>query len=1010
MRNIRQLCVAFLMTMVTACGGGGTIGSSNTGGGTTTPTTTVTLALKGVAGAQAPASLTANTPIEVHATVLTNGQPAVNQLVTFTLNDTALASFSNDAGTARTNDSGVAVIRLSVGTKSGAGLVTATISENVKASVAFDSAGTVVVKPVTIKVAAQYTSVTDTKLSKTNPAELIVTLTSLDNDKNALANRLITFSAATTNFVVFANSTQTALTDANGVAVMPIKVGTASGISQVTAALDDSTKATVLIDSKGDAGNTVTELQVALELLDRDTNQVVTPATISRAKKLRAKATVTSRSGELQPGKVVKFAIDTPNLVVFGNDTASAETGSSGVDAGVAYIDLNVGTLSGTGYLTASLADNADINVKKAITSSGDGAIVDPQPVGSIVLYADKLALLTGSSDRVELTALVRDKNGILMPDVKVQFSVPEADDAVLQVQNNITGKDGLAKATLSSTTNRMNRTITVSAIAGSNNLTKDVTINVDGTDISAVLPSAVVLNSKTQLLFSLLDSRKDGIPNQPLVVTSKAGNTLSAASFNTNINTGTLAVDFTAVKSGNDEISVAWTQSGKTLTKTFPIAVSSDQYTYIDSSSNPIASDAVAEVAIEDVNSGKLDLLWKRNGSAVNASNVEFATNRGGLSTTANGAVAATQTVVTNSNGVASVFARSDFAGFATISAKSNMVVDGQATERTAVRLIEFVSNTPTKIETQAFPTQIGVGDKSTITAVVRDSRNNPVKNQVVVFSVQDSAGGVLTPVTAKTNSFGVATTVFTADLPTAGSGGANTATGLRVKATLASNNTVENQTEITVGRQTLFFRFGTGNLISEKEQSLFVKQFAIVVTDAAGNAVPGQQLNVSVYPIRYKLGYWYRSPPGGVFRNWSASVTSDLNHVSCLSEDINRNGILDPNEDRDGNKELTPGNVASVPRVVTVGNDGVALFEMTYPRDHAPWVDVEIVVRGTAAGTENVYSRMFGLSSVAYTDPAVSPPANPYGIGPVVIPSNNFGETLPYTGTGVACASRFQ
>lgn len=43
MRNIRQLCVAFLMTMVTACGGGGTIGSSNTGGGT--PTTTVTLPL-----------------------------------------------------------------------------------------------------------------------------------------------------------------------------------------------------------------------------------------------------------------------------------------------------------------------------------------------------------------------------------------------------------------------------------------------------------------------------------------------------------------------------------------------------------------------------------------------------------------------------------------------------------------------------------------------------------------------------------------------------------------------------------------------------------------------------------------------------------------------------------------------------------------------------------------------------------------------------------------------------
>ena len=68
------------------------------------------------------------------------------------------------------------------------------------------------------------------------------------------------------------------------------------------------------------------------------------------------------------------------------------------------------------------------------------------------MLYSDKLALGTGVNDKVALTALVRDRNNVLMKDVKVQFSADN--DGVLQVESDVTGVDGTAKAFLSSKSN----------------------------------------------------------------------------------------------------------------------------------------------------------------------------------------------------------------------------------------------------------------------------------------------------------------------------------------------------------------------------------------------------------------------------------------------------------------------------------------------------------------------------------------------------------------------------
>jgi hypothetical protein len=290
-----------------------------------------------------------------------------------------------------------------------------------------------------------------------------------------------------------------------------------------------------------------------------------------------------------------------------------------------------------------------------------------------------------------------------------------------------------------------------------------------------------------------------------------------------------------------------------------------------------------------------------------------------------------------------------------------------------------------------------VGPSEKSVVTAVVRDINNNPVKNQTISFSLDNSAGGKLNPATAITNSFGIATTEFEADANTPGAGTPADSTGLKVKAQLVSNSLVKGETTIVVGKRTLFYRFGTGNEIEKKEQTLYQKQFAIIVTDAAGNPVANQRLNVQVYPRRYALGRWVKSPAIGAFVRWrdirsTQAADTSIAGQTCLNEDKNRNGILDSLEDNNSDGMLTPGNIAvaygnadNEASIVTSNNEGVALFNLQYPREYAAWVDVDLVVSsGNIAGTENISSRTYTLGYAASdtTTEGAPPPGNPYGI----------------------------
>lgn len=65
---------------------------------------------------------------------------------------------------------------------------------------------------------------------------------------------------------------------------------------------------------------------------------------------------------------------------------------------------------------------------------------------------------------------------------------------------------------------------------------------------------------------------------------------------------------------------------------------------------------------------------------------------------------------------------------------------------------------------------------------AIVKDAADNPVKNQTVVFNLQDTVGGKLSSSTATTDSLGKATIGYTAGNTTSAKDGVKITSSLRL------------------------------------------------------------------------------------------------------------------------------------------------------------------------------------------------------------------------------------
>jgi hypothetical protein len=777
----------------------------------------------------------------------------------------------------------------------------------------------------------------DNNLSEDNSLTVVATVT--DQDGNPHSDTLLTFSLSNAALAEFANDTGTARTDANGVARLGLNASTASGDGEITATL-----------STGETGSTTfsatavtavpTELTVALTLQNSAGEE---DNALSTDNGLVALATVTNALGEPQADLLLTFSLSNDDLASFTNDTATALTN----DEGVASIGMTVGESSGDGQVTVTTATGETAST----TFSSAGRTAVSEEPASLELFANSIQLASSGSDDVELIALVKNDQSVLMEGVDVSFSAQTGSGVELQLTQPQTEADGTARAILTSQNDASNRTVTITASTGSLSQTVDITIT--GTEVTINGASSVILNDSVDYTIRVQDSDGTSILNQNVVL-SAANGTLSATTVNTGAN-GQATVRYSATTSGQDTI----TASALNASASFTIQVQQDEFNFVNLPTE--------EVPLGDVQT--ITVQWRQDNNPVVGEDITFSASRGQIT--------GSSTATTDANGQASIDISSDNAGISSITATASDT--SGAVLVSALAQIEFIATTPDTIIADASPDILGPdGQTSTISAVVRDANGNLVKNSVVNFNVSDVSTGFVSPSQATTDSKGIATTVFT-------SGSVSSNEDVVVTASVAEDEAISDDVLITVGARAFDIVIGTGNEIEQATPTSYLKRFAVFVSDSAGRPVSGVNLTASVNPTKFSEGgvYWRGEWLfDSVNSNWvQANITQ------CANEDINANGILDAGEDTNGDEQLTPGIVGTVALTnngVTDEN-GYAEIEYRYPENYARWYFAEISVFGQSTGSEAQATTTFLLSILAddISDENVSPAANPFGVG---------------------------
>lgn len=696
----------------------------------------------------------------------------------------------------------------------------------------------------------------------------------------------------------------------------------------------------------------------------------------------------------LDSGEFVKeIKIGTPTITVGADETASAPLKVFIVDADNNLVKNVENTVSfssvcaGSGWASfgpaepisaafgevaatynptlACVRDNsgedtitATLNGNSAITATATFTLVEAVPptinIGQVEVFANPVQVGTSRIASSNITAIVKNDNGVLMEGVDVDFAA--SGNGTLQILQGTTDTAGTASARLSSPTDLRNRTVTVTATAGEQQSTVDV--DFIGTQLNITGPASVPQGSSPTFTATLTDSQGTAIAGEPLNVTSNLGSVVllpgSSGSMETS-NNGTLDFQLSGTSIGTATIAATVFDGESLIASEKTVEISGDSFA-IDS---PAEGEELVIGTEHDIT-----LTWFEAGNPVAGSpQVRFNTTRGTLNPV-NGVV-----TVDSSTGEATVKVIATSSGPATITATSVNPASQLSTQTT----LEFVAITPDSITLNATRSQLGYNESSEIIAVVRDVNGNLVKNELVEFSILNDAGGALASPSVETNSLGEARTIYTSgQSPTESE-------GVTIEAVVASNRLIEQTINLTVTEAPLRLAIGTGNQIEEPTTTTYNKPYVAIVTDATGAPIEGATVELKVLPTGYWKGYYQKNPTEEV---WEAFYTSTS---ICPAEDQNRNGILDPGEDNNGSDALEPTNSATVSSgEVTTNAGGQAEFSINYPQSHCSWVEVELEAFVKVDGSEKSEKAKITLScsSEDLNDLNVPPPGGTTGL----------------------------
>ncbi|GGD74248.1 Ig-like domain-containing protein [Lacimicrobium alkaliphilum] len=743
-------------------------------------------------------------------------------------------------------------------------------------------------------------------------------------------------------------------------------------------------------DSGGGGGSDQTgTITISFEVVDGSGNVVDTnEQQLSASEPWVINATVQEDSSVV-PGELVTFILPAAGYATLSPSSGTATTNNDGV----ASIEVRAGDVGGGFSVVATTSDSDEFVLN--LTSAGDGN-QSTTDVAKLSVFASTTQLPSSGSDEVEIIVLAQDDANALLEDVQVSFS---ASSGQLSQRTITTGADGTARNILKTLNEPENRDILVTARAGG--ITRELTVNVIGTEVKLNAPSSVILDDSASVTVIVADSDGKGIPNQPVTLTSDNGNVLlykdkELSDENPPVTdpTGQLSITFKAQNSGIDVI----TANALNISGSVNISVQQDEFSFTQSPQSDV----------ELGENAPLTITWLREGVPFVGGSVSLNTTRGSLSATQG---------VTDANGQISVTISSANAGPASVYAKGE---DGAGSAVNSRTDMEFVATEVDNVIVDASPKSIGPdGQKSTITAVLRDPQGNLVKGKTINFTLDDVTGGSIDPAVAVTDSKGLASTVYTSNTVTTGQD------AVVVTATEQQSN-IAASTSITVGNRAQFISLGTGNTIQEPDETSYLKVFTVFVTDVDSNPVSGAELTVTGTPVKYtelldpnagpgddnfgvrraafNKGYWVAFPNADNFEYWVPEFTQ-----GCANEDVDSDGLLDPNEDTNGDTELSPGNIISIDGNVTTDENGQALIELRYPQTYAAWVTVKISVSTGVSGSESTTSQFYRLGA-SNSDLVIEnsrPNTNPFGDGLNLVEDPDNPGTLIDDGTGRTCTN---
>ncbi|MBA6292163.1 hypothetical protein H4J58_18765 [Colwellia sp. MB3u-70] len=768
--------LSFVLLFATLIGCGGSAGGfdESPDDGSTPDAITISLAISDKNLAQAtPQTLTVN--------VMQGSTPLSDKLVTFTVSNTDLASFSTDVNTSSTDADGNAEIGLLVGSSSGDGSITASVDGIDSNSVTFKSAGDGSEEVSNFLTITNFTN--SGAISKANPSSISVHFESSDGIN--LANEVIAF---TSTLGVLDPNTGTVLSNSTGDATIILAAGTVRGAGTLTATSTSGDVATQGFFTEGDGAEQGGNSLAITSFTNITSISNATPASIA--------IHFETADGTDLSNEVITF---TSTLGALDPKTGTVLTDSSGN----ASITLSAGTVRGAGVLTAS--SSAGDAVTQGFFTEGDS----PEEGGnSLTITSFTNSTSISNATPASITIHFEAANGNDLSDEVIVFTstLGVLDPVVGTV---LTNSSGDATITLFAGTVRGAGVLTASSSAG------DVVTQgffSEGNSVGSGVNISLALTDSDGNEVEQISSISSG----KLIATVTGVNKAVIVTFTTDL--GTIPIQTAIATTGSDYIATVDLLAGNSLGAGTVIAQlvsgESEQLVFSIGASSLGMGHAIdgvtglpdgliavpAGVISAGATAGLSVSIWDVSNASASTPATLFTTETVEVSFTSGCSVLSVPTANIDSP-VATIagIAQSTYlaqgcqgpdivtatanAGGTVLSATGTVTISSPDSGS-----IEFISATPENISLKG----VGGIESSTVVFKVRDTNGNVVANKDVDFSLNTEVGGIgWSPKFAQTDSNGLVQTVVNSG---------TVHTSVRVRAELNEDASIFTQSKLLV------------------------------------------------------------------------------------------------------------------------------------------------------------------------------------------------------------------